>query len=68
MENNKYLDILENCEVEASYVDCGQGDLLRVTGISYNQNGKSLRIHIDKRDLDWVKMDVLHPIKLTSSK
>jgi hypothetical protein len=67
MENNKFLDILENCEVESTYVDCGQGDLLRVIGVSYNPNGKSLRLKIDKRDLVWIKMDVKHPIKLTSS-
>ena len=63
----KLKNILENLKIDSIYVDCGQGDILKVTDVSYNLNGESLRLKIDKRDLDWIKMDVKHPIKLIGS-
>lgn len=64
---NKLLKILENNEVDSLFVDCGQGDKFMVTGIDFNENGKSIQLKIDKRSLRWIKMDVLHPIKLSNS-
>ena len=58
------LGILNSEDVEYIYIDCGQGDKLRVTDIGYDKNGKSLQLKIDKRDLAWIMMDVKHPIKL----
>ena len=60
------LGILNSEDVEYIYIDCGQGDKLRVTEIGYDKNGKSLQLKIDKRDLAWIMMDVKHPIKLIS--
>ena len=48
------------------FVDFGQGDKFMSEGFDYDDDTNTLVIKVNKASLGWVKMDVMHPITLSS--
>lgn len=45
------------------FVDFGNGDKFKATNFNIDNINKKIIINCNKHSLDWVKVNILHPIK-----